>query len=149
MTIRILRIISLFIPVLSGGLIYIIFRTEKLIMFRWFEYLNISQEIFALKRYCDNFTLPDWIIYSLPDGLWMYSYTGILLEIWKCSVTRQNLFWIFSIPVAAILSEFFQFFKLIPGTFDFIDLIFYLTGIMIPFYLSTKTTFNTKKYEKL
>ncbi|GEN75490.1 hypothetical protein [Chryseobacterium hagamense] len=144
MKIRILKITVLFLPVLLGGIIYVIFRTEKLIMFRWFECLNISQEIFALKKYSNNYVLPDWFIFSLPDGLWIYSYTSILLEIWKYSITKQNLFWIFSIPITAILSEFFQFFKIIPGTFDFTDVIFYLIGIMIPF-ISQQKQFNTEK----
>lgn len=149
MKLRILKIIALFLPILLGGIIYILFRTEKLVMFHWFEYLNVTQEICALKSYSNRVILPDWFIYSLPDGLWIYSYTSISLEIWKYSIAKHNFFWIFSIPIIAVLSECFQFFKIIPGTFDFIDLIFYLLGITIPYYISTKTIFNTTKYEKL
>lgn len=146
---RILRTIIFFIPVILGGLIYIIFRTEKLLMFQWFEDLSLSDKITTIQEFRNIFAFPDWIIYSLPDGLWMFSYTAISLEIWKHSIMRQNIFWIFSIPIVAISSEFLQSFKIIPGTFDYIDLIFYVFGIILPYCISTKIIFNTKKHEKL
>lgn len=143
--IRTLRTIIFFLPLILGGFIYIIFRTERLIMFRWFEYLNISNKISNIQNLRNISSFPNWFIYSLPDGLWMFSYTAASLEIWKHAITKQNIFWIFSIPIVAVLSEFLQIFKIIPGTFDFIDLTFYLLGILFPSYISTKIIFNTKK----
>lgn len=143
--IRVLRIIAFLFPLILGGFIYIIFRTERLIMFNWFKYLNLSDEINILKNFRNICSFPKWVIYNFLDGLWTFSYTSISLEIWKHSITRQNIFWIFSIPIIAVLSEFFQLFKIVPGTFDFIDLIFYVIGIILPCYISTKIIFNTKK----
>ncbi|WEK68742.1 MAG: hypothetical protein P0Y62_12885 [Candidatus Chryseobacterium colombiense] len=147
--IRFLRIVIFFLPIISGGLIYIIFRTEKLIMFRWFEYFSLSDGINLIKKLKNIYSFPSWFIYNLPDGLWIFSYTAISLEIWKHSITKQNIFWIFSIPLIAVLSEIFQLFKIIPGTFDFIDIIFYLSGIFLAYFISTIIIFNTKKHEKL
>lgn len=145
--IRALKIAALFLPVVVGGFIYIIFRTERLIMFNWFEYLRLSDQINILKNIRNICSFPNWVIYSLPDGLWTFSYVSISLQIWKFSMTRQNIFWIFSIPIVAVLSEFFQLFRLIPGTFDLIDIIFYLLGASMPYYLS-KNNLNIKIYEK-
>ena len=141
MIIHILKTALLFTPVVLGGLIYIIFRTDRLIMFHWFEYLNLSDEINTIKSLKNILSLPDWFIYSLPDGLWIFSYIHISLEIWKFSITRQNIFWIFSIPITAIASEIFQLFKIIPGTFDLVDIIFYLIGIALPFIKILNTTY--------
>jgi len=143
--IRSLKIIALLFPVVLGGLIYIIFRTEKLLMFHWFEYLRLSDEINLIKNLRNIYSFPGWFIYSLPDGLWVFSYTALSLEIWKFSITRRSFFWIFSIPIVAVLSEFLQLFRIIPGTFDLIDVMFYLLGIILPFY----KILNTKIYETL
>lgn len=140
-----LRIMVYFLPLILGGFIYIIFRTETLIMFHWFKYLNLSNEINIIKNFKSVHYFPNWFIYNLPDGLWIFSYTAISLEIWKHSITRQNIFWIFSIPIIAVLSEFLQLFKIVPGTFDFLDVTFYLLGTIFSFYISTKIIFNTKK----
>jgi len=133
MIIRTLKIILLFFPVVLGGLIYIIFRTDRLIMYHWFEYLNLSDEINTIKSLKNILSLPDWFIYSLPDGLWVFSYTALSLEIWRSPITQRSFFWIFSIPIVAVMSEFLQLFKIIPGTFDLIDTAFYLIGITLPF----------------
>jgi hypothetical protein len=140
--IRVLTITILLFPVFLGGFIYIIFRTEKLIMFRWFEYLNLANEINTIKSFGNTFSFPDWFIYNLPDGLWVFSYTAISLEIWKNSITRYSIFWILIIPIAAILSELLQLLKIISGTFDFADIVSYLLGITLPVYLLKK--FNSK-----
>jgi hypothetical protein len=144
-----LRIMVYFLPLILGGFIYIIFRTETLIMFHWFKYLNFSDEINIIKNIKPVQYFPNWFIYNLPDGLWIFSYTAISLEIWKHSITRQNIFWVFSIPIIAVLSEFLQLFKIIPGTFDFLDVTFYILGTISSFYILTKIIFNTKKHEKL
>jgi len=114
-------------------------------MFQWFKYITISDKIMLIKSYRTAYSFPHWFIYNLPDGLWIFSYTAISLEIWKHSITRQNIFWIFSIPITAISSEFFQFFKIISGTFDFLDAAFYSVGTIFPYHISTKIILNTKK----
>lgn len=140
MMLNVFKIIILLIPVILGGLIYIIFRTEKLIMFCWFDYLHLTSEINIAKSFRNTYAFPDWFIYSFPDGLWIFSYTAISLKIWKSSMNQNSFFWILSIPVASILSEFLQFLNIIPGTFDFTDLLFYLIGIVLPF-LSKKNNY--------
>lgn len=147
--IRNLRIVTFLFPVILGGIIYIVFRTERLIMFRWFEYLSISSEITIIQNLREVFSFPGWFIYSLPDGLWVFSYTSISLEIWKNSITKQNSFWIFGVPAVAIASEVLQLFKVIPGTFDLTDIFFYVFGMILSYYISTKLIFNIKNHEKL
>lgn len=148
MNIRGLRIMASFLPVILGGFIYIIFRTERLIMFRWFRYINLSDTVDSLQKISTLYTFPNWFKYSLPDGLWIYSYTAISTEIWGHYITKQNVFWILSVPAVAILSEVFQLLKVVPGTFDCTDLAFYLMGLVIPFLTSKKQFFNTNTYEK-
>lgn len=122
----------LLIPLIFGGLIYIIFRSEKLLMFRWFKFLNLNHLIQHIRIVNNQYRFPNWFVYNLPDGLWIMSYILISIEIWNRKITPQNIFWIFTLPLLAIISEIFQFLRIIRGTFDFSDLIFYILGIIIP-----------------
>ena len=103
-------------------------------MFGWYDRLGLSNSISNLRDYSEPLIkdIPNWFMYSLPDGLWIFSYISLMLYIWKNSISRNSAIWIFIIPFIAIISEFGQLFKLVPGTFDIIDLLFYVLGIFLP-----------------
>ncbi len=131
------HIITLFV----GGLIYVSFRNETLKMFSWFEAISISEIIsnyrlltLPLKQH-----LPDWFLYSLPDGLWLFSYVSIILLLWENTISKKNILWFSLIPTIAISSEIAQLFGLVPGTFDLIDLLFYFLGTLVPLSIFLKT----------
>ena len=42
--------IIVFLPVILGGLLYIFFRSDNLLMFKWFEYINIKKTIFLIRK---------------------------------------------------------------------------------------------------
>jgi hypothetical protein len=140
------KIVILLLPVIFGGIIYIVFRSDQLLMFSWLGSIN---EIRTLNNFGNTVHVLHWFKYSLPDGLWLLSYTALMLEIWNHRISKQSLFWIFSLPCIALFSEFLQLFKVIPGTFDFIDLIFYSLGTALPFYKSNVLIFNTNNHEKI
>lgn len=70
-----------------------------------------------------------------------------MLEIWNHSITKYNFAWIICIPIIALLSEVFQLFKIFPGTFDILDIIFYLVAIALSFFISKLLTINIQHYE--
>lgn len=126
---------------LCGSLIYALFRTSNLKMFFWFEKLNFLNTISKLRSFTTNSTaqIPNIILYSLPDGLWLFSYVSLVLYVWKNKISQGNLFWIFIVPIVSITSELGQIIKIIPGTFDFLDLIMYLLGTALPFIIYRKS----------
>ncbi len=79
--------------------------------------------------------MPKWVIYSLPDGLWMFSCTSLILNVWNNRLNKQSIVWIISMPAIAILSEFLQLFHLIRGTFDILDIASYLIGFTSAFFI--------------
>lgn len=144
------KILSL-LPLLIGGLIYILFRVDTLRMFNWFEKIGLLEHIDHLRQFTLHFAngIPEWILYSLPDGLWLFSYTTLLLGIWDNRITNKNLSWIAIIPTIAILSELGQLAGAIPGTFDIMDLLLYLLGSFLPFLIFTNSiTFKSIKHEQ-
>lgn len=141
------------ISLLLGSLIYIIFRSTSLKMFSWYKVIGVNDFVLQLRRYFEGYKylIPNWVLFSLPDGLWTFSYVCLMLWIWKGRVTLKNIFWIIIIPVVAVFSEVAQLFKILSGTFDLSDLFFYLFGIILPFIFFNKSiTYNFKlnNYEK-
>ena len=127
-----------------GSLIYILFRSSSLKMFIWFERINILDVIENIRNFTFIYSnnLPNFILYSLPDGLWLFSYVSLVLYLWKNELKSENLFWVFSIPLISIISELGQIFKIIPGTFDIIDLLMYVLGTILPFIIYKKSITN-------
>lgn len=128
-----------------GGMIYLMFRSESLVMFRWCEMLHIKKYVDSLRI---SYILPQWVIYSLPDGLWLCSYVLFVSAIWNFDL-KQGWPYIFSLPAIAIGSELAQAFGWINGTFDWIDLVCYvfglLAGCMIVEYLKLRDNEKEKK----
>lgn len=133
------------LTLIIGGLIYILFRTDSLVMFKWFAALSLDKPIEYLRDSTLTVKnhLPDWFLFSLPDGLWIFSYITLTLMIWG-KVNKQNLFWIFFIPFIAVSSELGQLFNIVPGTFDTIDLIFYIAGAVFPLVFFKNNLLITK-----
>ena len=134
-------IIGHFLTVLLGGLIYIAFRQDTLKMFNWFDSINLSAVISKLRLFTLPLSdyLPNWFLYSLPDGLWLFSYLSVLLVVWDNVISKHNIHWLLLVSVVAIFSEIGQFFKIVPGTFDIFDLIFYLGGTVLPILIFTNS----------
>ena len=133
---------------LLGCFIYISFRKDTLIIFNWLDRINalkfISDYRLFTISYSDN--LPNWFLYSLPDGLWLFSYISVLLAFWDNTISKHNIHWILLVPILAIFMEFFQLFYIKTGTFDILDIIFYLLGTLLPILIFTN--FKINKYEK-
>lgn len=121
---------------LLGGLIYILFRADTLKMFGWYNNLGISNSIDKLRVFPNQIVdvLPNWFLFSLPDGLWIFSYISLMLYIWNNSITKHSIVWIFIIPLLTLAFEFGQLFNIVPGTFDIVDIVFYILGIFLPIY---------------
>ena len=126
---------------LLGGLIYILFRQDTLKMFSWFDNINVSAAISEL-RLCTvplSGHFPNWFLYSLPDGLWLFSYLSVLLAVWDNVISKHNIHWLLLVPMVAIFSEIGQLFEIVPGTFDILDLTFYLGGTLLPILIYTNS----------
>lgn len=128
-----------------GTSIYIFFRSSSLKVFSWLDSIgiNILESNIRKSALAVSYNIPDWVLLSLPDGLWLFSYVCLMLYIWKNTITVQNLFWISIIPGIAIASEVAQCFGILQGTFDPMDLLLYILGFILPL-LIFKNSINYK-----
>ncbi|MFT5229871.1 MAG: hypothetical protein ACI9EV_003025 [Urechidicola sp.] len=129
------------LTLLFGGFVYISFRQDTLKMFRWFDSINLSETISRLRLLTLPLTdhLANWFLYSLPDGLWLFSYITVLLIVWKNTISKHNIHWLLLVPSIAIFSEIGQLIGIVPGTFDILDITFYFGGTVLPILIFTNS----------
>ncbi len=113
------------IPLIFGGLIYISFRSLSLRMFNWFKLIEIYPITSLIRNIIHPFksAFPPWFYFSLPDALWVYSFSSALLILWK-DCFQKGKFMLFIPLIFGSIVEIAQGLKLFPGTFDSLDLIF-------------------------
>ena len=128
---RIAKATTGFMALTVGGLIYIRYRCESLLMFEWFHDLNISDFIASVRSYSNDSILYEWVIYNMPAGLWLFAYLLIIDAIWGNEKNTLYLCHLFILPILALVSELMQFLGVLPGTFDFLDLISYVCAILL------------------
>lgn len=130
------------LPVLIGGLLYICFRNENILLFSWIRFVNIDYSFLRHIVIADNL-ISSYIIYSLPNGLWVLS--GLLLL--KYFLKNENRVYLFYATVFILISisiEVCQLYGIVPGTFDILDLVTIIIFSIIGFLMNTEW----KKYEK-
>jgi len=108
------------LPLFFGGLIYICFRSENLLLFSWARFFNINFSLLRQVNIGDSI-ISSYIIYNLPHGLWVLS--GLLLL--KTFIQNDFLLLFYSVIfiVMSVFYEIGQFYGIIRGTFDILDLI--------------------------
>jgi len=145
------RILITLLPLIFGGFIYLTYRIETLKMFRWFDNIGATDFINFLRtnEILQSISLTQWIKFSLPDALWIFSFTYFMLTIWKFNITKSSAFWIFLAPTIGLFSEIGQLIGLIPGTFDLVDLIFIIVAMIIPFSKIAFFNFKSINYEQI
>ena len=137
------------IAVLFGGLIYIFFRPLEPVFFAWIEYFDFEEWLAATRQNTLLLThlLPDWILYSLPHGLWTFAYSLLITGIWWRNKSHVKYFWLASIPLLIVGWEVFQYLGILPGTFSFEDITLGLAGICTGIFTGIKLS-KLNNYEK-
>ena len=135
---RIDAIILSFITLFIGGGLYLMCRSESLVMFDWCKAIGIYPFINQLRPQGD---FDSWWFYSLPDGLWLFSYIILMGAIWAFDM-RKSLLCSVPLIVIAIGSELLQLLHIVRGTFDVIDLLSYIAGSVIGFFYIKKLNKN-------
>lgn len=114
-----------------GGMLYLLYRPESLLMFNLFDGLGLMPFVEHCRMIAHSIVLPDFVIYSLPAGLWTASYLLAMYLTTKYQSKKIRLMLALPLPISAILLEFMQLFGWCPGTFDIYDLICYIVPLIV------------------
>ena len=116
-------------PTFIGTAVYVGWRSTDLLVFRWIEFCNLTAFVFR-----PTIALPEWLLYSLPDGCWVYATTSWMLLIWKRWVP-----WAWVGVALAVVAEFGQLFGFVPGTYQTLDVLFYTGAFVLAGAFNEKT----------
>ena len=126
-------ILHIALPLFVGSTIYVLFREKTLLMFDWFSYLKLDFIIDSLRNnfYGYRTYIPKSILFSLPDALWVYSFTMFLSIYYKNRIILSAIF------VGSIITEILQLWFVV-GTFDIYDIIYMFALYLIAMYFIKK-----------
>ena len=132
------------LTMIVGGIVYILFRSDTLLMFRWFEFLKIDKIIYSLREYTFYYRkyMPESVLFSLPDCLWVYSFTMFL------SFYFKNILLIMIPCIGSVLTEIGQLW-FVPGTFDIMDVLYMLAATGIALFFIYRHRNSDMKQRKL
>jgi hypothetical protein len=91
----------------------------------WLDSIGIGTLLSTARTYAlpVRGALPDWVLFSLPDGLWVYALTTSMAFIWQGSKQPARFIWLVAGVCLGAGGEIGQFFGVVPGTFDIVDLV--------------------------
>ena len=126
-------VLHIILPIFVGSGIYVLFREKTLLMFDWFSYLKLDFIIDFLRNnfYGYRTYIPKSILFSLPDALWVYSFTMFL------SIYFKNRMLLSMIFIGSIITEISQLWFVI-GIFDIYDVIYMFALYLIAIYFIKK-----------
>lgn len=112
-------------PISIGTAIYLLFRTTSLLVFDWLDAVTLLEPTIVARGMFSGISLPAWLLYSAPDGLWVYAITSWMILIWD---RRPPLPWLLAGVALGVGGEIGQAIAMIPGTYQHLDVLFYVGG---------------------
>ena len=130
---------SIALMLLVGGTIYVLLRSRQTLLNVLIDAAG-AKGIEGAREKAAEWTIPEWIIYSLTGGLWSTAYILLIHALTMGERPGRRLLWASLIPVIGVLSELMQQHNLLPGVADRWDVFFYALPYFIYFvYISLKT----------
>ena len=130
---RKLKIMVGFIFLILGSYLYLRFRSETLLMFKWVENIGLDSIVSSIRNSSKdlNSNQMKHVIFSAPYGMWVISFCCFIGAIWHKDNFFSAIIWRLCIPFVAISSELLQFLGILPGTYDTIDLLVLIVSTII------------------
>jgi len=140
-----MRYFLIIFALVLGLSIYLICRDIHTPFYNWTVLVGCSGIVDQARQLFSSTLFPDWFIYSLPDGLWMFAFVLFMMMVWDFRFEGIGKVWIISSVCMGISFEICQAFIKGMGAFDWMDMIFLSAGALLPILLFTKH----KAYEKV
>jgi hypothetical protein len=114
---------------LMGIAIYVMFRSSDLLVWKVFAKPAFWNK-YAIATSIENGNFLSILVYHGPDGLWLLSGIFLLRAIWLMQ-TKICMAYIGALCLIGILFEIGQYYKIVHGTFDFFDILTYLSVALV------------------
>ncbi|AKF09126.1 hypothetical protein DB32_006275 [Sandaracinus amylolyticus] len=135
------------LPLIVGGAIYLGWRDGSLLGWRWADALGVREVASALRGSlrATDIVLPEWALFSLPDALWVYALTWALSRVHAESDVKERALALF-VPLAlGPGAELAQLARVVPGTFDVLDLALTTVALVAAIWTSGGTRAGSRR----
>lgn len=130
----------IFFALIISLFIYVFYRTDRTLINQMMIYLLSFKTYDNLKSSINStFPLNKYIIYSLPEGLWVFCITLTSKEFYF-NLYQKRINCVFIPLIFAIGLELMQLFHITNGRFDFLDI-----GISLLFWFIAAKIIDTKQ----
>lgn len=118
------QLVHMVAPIVAGGVLYLSWAPSTLKLFSWLDRLGMTPVVRTWRQWTWGYKdyVPGWVIYHVPDFLWVYALTMIMAGLWWQETDRRRLL-IYTGLVMGSGWELGQLTGWIAGTFDPLDLI--------------------------
>ena len=134
------KIVTGILCLLLACAIYLLLRSESINLYRWCQATVGTAALQPLRQWAQGCSIPNFVRYSLPDGLWCAAYILIADGIWHNEKTPWRHVVATAIPVIAIAHETMQMAGIAKGTFDPIDMLCYALPLAAYITLGARTS---------
>ena len=120
-----------------GIAIYLLFRSDAIRLYQWFTAMGVGEPLDVVRGETLQWAVPEFIKYSLPDGLYCTSYILLMDAVWRNARRQLRMVASSVIPLVAVVHELLQGAGVARGPFDWRDLLCY--ALPLAAYLLKKT----------
>lgn len=136
------RFLLILVSLIFSLFVYLFYRTENTVVTRLFIELISNENYDSLKFWIKSkVQLNEYIIYSLPEGLWVFSIT-LLSKPFFIELKDIVLRLVYFPLIISIGLEIFQLFNITNGKFDWWDIAFSLLFWMLGYHLSDHSHYS-------
>lgn len=125
------------VPLGVGGILYLLYRPATLRLFSWADAVGLLAAVEAMREgtTVKYEHMPSWVIYSLPNGLWLFALCYFMYAVWEDVEDVRRWIWL---PVGLLLGpgiEVLQAFDIVPGVFDMWDIVWMMCALSAVFVI--------------
>lgn len=136
-------VIGLFL-LYCGCCIYLLFRIETINLYQWCSKVGLFGFVNSLRYTVFGWPVPDFVKYSLPDGLYCSAYILLMDAIWDKHNGFVKYFFLSIVPVMSIVIEILQYYEVVKGTFDIYDLLCYSVPVLFYVFIKKRKCLTIK-----
>lgn len=134
---------------LTGGMIYVLWRPDSLVMFSWFDSLGLRGNVDHIRELVLPYysAFPGWVIYAMPQSLWFFSGLLAFDCIWAARDKAIYWFYFAGFSVIALSTELGQLAGIVPGYFDGCDFAALVLAGLIALILTSVTGIEEQQHD--
>ena len=109
-------------------------------MFRWYDVAGLTGMVHSIRNVVPSaLAVPCWFRFSLPDALWVYSFTATMCYIWADRDGVWKRVWTSAGVLLGAGGEVGQAIGVVPGTFDLVDLVLCVLAGLAAAFATTRS----------